>query len=272
MNDILSAKGEVAVFNPDETIRLEVRVGDETVWLTRMQMASLFSRDVKTIGKHIDNALNEELKDMSTVAKFATVQQEGGRKVTRMVEYYNLEMVISVGFRVKSSRGVQFRRWANSILKDCLTRGYAIGRRLEELERRTTVNEERIIYDGQIFDAYVFACDLIKSAKRSVVLIDNYVDDSILHILAKRRAGVTASIYTSNKSSMSCLDIQKYNAQYAPIDILSINNVHDRFLIIDDDIYHLGASLKDLGKKVFAFSRLDSVGIEKLLKIIAPHP
>ena len=253
-------------------MKLEVRLEEETVWLNRQQLSELFNRDIKTIGKHVNNALKEELAGMSTVAKFATVQKEGDRTVTRQVEYYNLDMVLSVGYRVKSNRGIEFRRWANSVLKEYLLKGYSVNRRLTELEHtvaehsrkidffvRTSLPPvEGIFYDGQLFDAYKFATDLIRSAKQSLLLIDNYVDESVLLMLSKRSTGVTADIYTQAVSPRLQLDLQKHNGQYPPIAVHTYKKCHDRFLIIDGtDVYHIGASLKDLGKKMFAFSRLE---------------
>ena len=272
-------KGEIVVFQPDEVMRLEVRVEDETVWLNRHQLAELFDRDVKTIGKHINNALREELLGLPVVANFATTAGDGK---TYSVEYYNLDMILSVGFRVKSSRGVQFRRWANTILKEYLWRGYAINERLSVLEKniysrlydhgnrldeqekkidffvRTSLPPvEGIFYDGQIFDAYVFVAGLVKSAQRRVVLIDNYVDESVLLMLSKRAPGVSAEIQTGRLSSQFQLDVIKHNTQYEPVTVVQKQNIHDRFLIVDDDVYHIGASLKDLGKKLFAFSKMN---------------
>lgn len=272
-------QGEIILYQPDETTRLEVRMENETVWLNRQQLSELFGRDIKTIGKHINNALKEELKDMATVAKFATVQKEGDRCVTRQVEYYNLELILSVGYRVKSYRGVQFRRWANGVLKDYLLKGYSVNQRLNDMGKeltriKETLSEhsrkidffvrtslppvEGIFFDGQIFDAYKFATDLIKSAKKSLLLIDNYVDESVLLMLSKRNPGVSATIYTKKITKQLQLDLDKHNDQYPPVNIRTYRNSHDRFLIIDDkEVYHIGASLKDLGKKMFAFSKLE---------------
>ena len=263
--------GEIILYQPDEAVRLEVKLENETVWLNRQQLAELFDRDVKTIGKHINNALKEELSDLSTVANFATVQKEGDRTVTRQIEYYNLDAILSVGYRVKSQRGIEFRRWSTSVLKDYLLKGYAINHRIEKLEKTVAEHNEKIdffirtslppvegiFFDGQIFDAYVFATNLIKSAKKSLILIDNYIDESVLLMLAKRSSGVPASIYTTKITSQLQLDLQRHNSQYPIIEMHAYKNAHDRFLIIDDQVYHIGASLKDLGKKLFAFSKLN---------------
>lgn len=276
------AWGEVAIYNPDDSIRLEVRLENETVWLNRAQISLLFDRDVKTIGKHINSALAEELKGVPTVAKFATLQQEGDRWVRRPKEYYNLDMVLSVGYRVKSSRGIAFRRWANTVLKEYLLRGYTINPRLEQLERRVAKTEEKIdffvraalppvegvFFNGQIFDAYEFASKLIKSAKKEIVLIDNYVDETVLTMLDKRVSTVKATIYTKQISAQLQLDINRHNAQYPPIDVQAFNKAHDRFLIVDDKVYHIGASLKDLGKKWFAFSLMQDITPQDLISRI----
>ena len=265
-------QGEIILYQPDEMVKLEVRLENETVWLNRQQLAELFGRDIKTIGKHINNALNEELSDIPTVAKFATVGIEGGRTVTRQVEYYNLDMILSVGYRVKSKRGVEFRKWSNRVLKDYLLKGYAINQRIEQLERTVATHGEKIdffvrtslppvegiFFDGQIFDAYAFATNLIKSATRSIVLIDNYIDEDVLLMLSKRSAGVTATIYTKQITPQLQLDLNRHNNQYPRIIIRTYRQAHDRFVIIDNnDVYHIGASLKDLGKKLFAFSKMD---------------
>lgn len=271
--------GEVAIYNPDDTIRLEVRLEQETVWLDRTQMSILFGRDKKTIAKHINTALEEELKDVPTVANFEIVQLEGNRWVKRAKEFFNLDMILSVGYRVHSSRGVAFRRWANAVLKEYLIRGYAINPRLEQLEQRVAKTEEKIdffvktalspaegiFFDGQIFDAYEFVCSLIKSAKARIILIDNYVDESVLTMLDKRPAGVSASIYTQKISRQLSLDIAKHDAQYPPIPVQVFSKSHDRFLIIDNRVYHVGASIKDLGKKWFAILEMKDQKPDELI-------
>lgn len=263
----MEKEGEIILYQPDGTLKLEVRLEDETVWLNRQQLSNLFDRDIKTIGKHIGNALKEELSGMSVVAKFATTAADGK---TYQVEYYNLDMILSIGYRVKSRRGVEFRQWANQVLKDYLLKGYSINRRIEQLEKTVARHDERIeffvrtslppvegiFFEGQIFDAYAFASDLVKSARQRIVLIDNYVDESTLMLLSKREPEVEATIFTARISQALQLDIQRYNAEYPPITVNEYRQSHDRFLIIDADVYHIGASLKDLGKKWFAFSRL----------------
>ena len=262
-------QGEIILYQPNDSLRLEVRLDGDNVWLNRSQLAELFDRDVKTIGKHINNALKEELDNVPVVAKFATTAADG--KVYQ-TEHYNLDMVISVGFRVKSRRGVDFRRWANTILKEYMLKGYSINQRLSELEKTVALHSEKIdffvrtslppvegiFFDGQIFDAYKFATDLIKTARKSLLLIDNYVDESVLLMLSKRNPGVSATVYTQKITAQLQLDLDKHNDQYPPINIRTYRNSHDRFLIVDDkEVYHIGASLKDLGKKMFAFSKLE---------------
>lgn len=272
-------QGEIVLYQPNEEIKLEVRLEGETVWLNRQQMSQLFGRDIKTIGKHINNASHEELDGMATIAKFATVQDEGGRKVMRNIEYYNLDMVLSVGYRVKSSKGIKFRQWANHVLKEYLLKGYSVNERFERLESRVTKTEEKIdffvrtslppvegiFFNGQIFDAYVFVSDLIKSAKQRIVLIDNYIDESVLMLMEKREQGVAAEIYTSKISPQLQADINRHNQQYAPVKVSTFSKSHDRFLIIDDKVYLIGASIKDLGKRWFAFTELGAVTAEDLL-------
>ena len=274
------AKGEIVMYQLDNIVKLDVRLENESVWLNRQQIALLFDRDVKTIGKHINNALREELKNMSTVANFAIVQNEGGRLVNRNIEFYNLDMVLSVGYRVKSDRGIKFRQWANRVLKEYLIKGYAVNNRIEKLEQRVAKTEEKIdffvrtslppvegiFFDGQIFDAYHFVADLIRKATHSIVLIDNYVDDSVLAILDKRQSGVSATIYTQKVSGQLQLDIDKHNAQYPPVKVELFNKAHDRFLLIDDEVHHIGASIKDLGKKWFAFTLLKDIKSDELIR------
>ena len=277
-------QGEIVIYRAfDNTdFQIEVRVEDETVWLNRNQIAILFDRDVKTIGKHIANVLKEELRSFSVVANFATTASDG--KVYQ-VEHYSLDMIISVGYRVKSQRGIQFRIWANKVLKEYLLKGYVINHRLERIENdvfylKKKVDDidfiintnlppnEGIFYDGQIFDAYKFVSELVKSAKKSIVLIDNYVDESVLTLLSKRNTSVEATIYTATISAQLKLDLQKFNAQYPIIYIKTFTKSHDRFLIIDNaTVYHIGASLKDLGKKWFAFSKIELDAMEMIKKL-----
>ena len=272
--------GEIILYQPDNSIRLEVRIQEETAWLNLIQMTQLFGRDKSVISRHIRNIYQErELHREATVAKFATVQLENGRQVLRQIDFYNLDVIISVGYRVKSIRGTQFRQWANSVLKEYLLRGRAINQRVERLEQRVAKTEEQIgffvrtslppvegiFYDGLIFDAYTFVSDLIRSAQHRVILIDNYVDDSVLKTLTKRKEGVAAKIITRKVSDALSLDVDRHNQQYSPIDISTSDRFHDRFLIIDNTVYHIGASVKDLGKKLFAFNRME-VTAEEILQ------
>lgn len=277
-------QGEIVIYKAidDADYQIEVRVENETVWLNRNQIALLFDRDVKTIGKHISNVLREELRSISVVAKFATTASDG--KVYQ-VEYYNLDLIISVGYRVKSERGIQFRLWANKVLKEYLLKGYAANQRFERIENdvnylKTKVQEfdfriktnlpphEGIFYDGQIFDAHLFVSNLIKTADQSIILIDNYIDYNVLALLSKRKTNVDATVYSANISHQLKLDLKRFNAQYPKIEIRQFSKSHDRFLIIDQQIvYHIGASLKDLGKKWFAFSKIELDVQEMIEKI-----
>ena len=265
-------KNEIIVYQPDETIRLEVRLENETVWLTQLQMAELFGCTVKNISVHLRNIYQEgELQEDATMKDFFIVHLEGNREVARNITAYNLDAIISVGYRINSKLGVKFRQWATQVLKQYLLRGYAVNDRLDRLETKVARHDEQIgvilktalppvegvLFEGQICDAYATAMKLIKSAKKSLVLIDNYIDESVLTMLGARAEGVSATIYTRKYNAKLRLDVQKYNAQYPSIAIKPCHGVHDRFLLIDDAItYHIGASLKDLGKSLFAFSRL----------------
>ena len=288
---MMERHGEVVLYQPDDEVKLEVRLEEETVWLTQAQMAELFQTSKQNISLHTSNIFKEkELSPDSVVKEYLTTATDGKKY---RVKYYNLDVIISVGYRVKSIRGTQFRQWANQVLKEYLLKGYSFNQRLSNLEDRMNSkfieHEQRlnridckidffvrtsmppvegIFYDGQIFDAYKFATDLIRSAKQSILLIDNYVDESVLLMLSKRNAGVKADIYTQSVSPQLQLDVQKHNSQYPPVGIHTYKKCHDRFLIVDGtDVYHIGASLKDLGKKMFAFSKLEipAAGITDLL-------
>ena len=263
-------KGEIILYQPTETVKLEVRLEKETVWLSIDEMAQLFDRDKSVIGKHIRNIFKEEeLYKNSVWAKFAYTASDG--KIYQ-VDYYNLDVIISVGYRVKSKQGTRFRQWANQVLKEYLLKGYSINQRLLDLEHTVAEHSrkidffvrtalppvEGIFYNGQIFDAYKFVTDLIRSAKHSLVLVDNYVDETTLLMLSKRNEGVSSTIYTSKIIKQLQLDLEKHNSQYPPIQVRTYKDSHDRFLLIDEtEFYHIGASIKDLGKKIFAFSKMN---------------
>ena len=275
-------KNEIIIYqNEDSSTKIEVRLEDETVWLNRHQLALLFNRDVKTIGKHISNALKEELEDISVVENFATTAKDG--KVYS-VEHYNLDMILSIGYRVKSQQGIKFRQWANKVLKDYLLKGYAVSQRVDRIENdmhsmkkelgeiklqlnTSLLPDYGIFYEGQVFDAYVLACDIIKSAKKSILLIDNYIDESVLTLLTKRQKTVSATIFTKSIYKLE-LDIKKHNQQYPEIEVKIFAKSHDRFLIIDNEtVYHIGASLKDLGKNWVAFSKMKIESFEMINKL-----
>ena len=294
MSNIESNKGEIVMYQPDETIRLEVRVESETVWLTQQQMAELFLTTKQNVSLHVNNIFKEdELTESSVVKESLTTAKDGKRYKTKM---YNLDVIISVGYRVKSKRGTKFRQWANRVLKEYIIRGYVLNQQLRMLEERmenkfqdydSKLKEiqgkvnffvrsslppiEGIFYDGQIFDAYVHIVNLIKQAKQSIVLIDNYIDETTLTMLSKRSSNVSATIYTSQHVQnlhQFQLDIQRHNQQYPPIAVNYCQRNHDRFLIIDDVVYVFGASLKDAGKKLFAYIRMQETSASELLNNI----
>ncbi|MDR0306618.1 MAG: virulence RhuM family protein [Chitinispirillales bacterium] len=273
-------KNEIVLYRPNElTEHIEVRINEETVWLTQEQMGLLFGRERSVITKHIRNIFMEgELVEKGNVQNLHIPNSD------KPVMFYNLNVIISVGYRVKSKQGTQFRIWATEILKDYLLKGYAINNRMNRIEDNVhalskKVNEidlqintqltptQSVFFEGQIFDAYVFASNLIKSTKKTIILIDNYVDETVLLLLSKRSSGVSAKIHTKQISAQLQLDLTKHNSQYEPISISKTTACHDRFLIIDNVVYHIGASLKDLGKKLFAFSKMGMKHSELLKNI-----
>jgi len=304
-NDIVSVnevQGEVIFYQPDNTMRLEVRLEDETVWLTQQQMVTLFQSSKANVSEHIRNIYDQgELEQEATVRNFRTVRKEGNRMVNRTLTYYNLDTIISVGFRVNTKRGIMFRQWANRTLKEYLLRGYAfhqqmiamqrqIDVRLEEQNERLSAVEnhlhehdqkfemivktpelpnEGVFFDGQIFDAFKLVMQLIKSAEHRIILIDNYINEEILTMFDQRANGVIASIYTARIDSAMQLAIQRHDAQYDPIPVNVFRMSHDRWLIIDEKVYHFGASLKDLGKKWFGVSLYQDITPEELLSKIS---
>ena len=278
-NEQPQIKGEIILYQPTEDIRIEARIVYETIWLTQQQISMLFGTKRPAITKHISNIYSSgELDKESTCSILEHMGNEERQRYATM--YYNLDIILAVGYRVNSFNATQFRKWATKVLKDYLIKGYSVNNRLERLEQRVTKTEEKIdffvrtalppvegvFYTGQIFDAYVFATDLIKTAKKDIMLIDNYIDESVLLMLSKRNAKVHATIITQSNSRTTLLDIEKYNAQYTPIEINNSDFIHDRFLIIDKEVYHIGASLKDLGKKLFAFSKMN-ISAEMILQM-----
>ena len=292
-------KGEIVVYQPDEITRLEVRVNEETVWLTQGQMAELFQTSPQNVTIHIRNIYDEgELQKNPTCKEYLQVKQEGSKIVRRRQKIYNLDVIISVGYRVKSIRGTQFRQWANGVLKAHLIKGYSINAQLlqisQDINKRleshaiTLADHESVLkehskkidffiqsslppkqgifFDGQIYDAYTFVAELVRKATLRIVLIDNYIDDTVLTMLSKRAPGVEATIYTGNISKQLQLDIDKHNVQYPPITVRTFSKAHDRFLIIDDAVYLVGASIKDLGKKWFGFTLMENTDAEELLE------
>ena len=277
----MEQQGEIILYQPDESVRMEVRIEDETVWLTQAQIAELFETKRQAITKHLKNIFQSGELNENTESSILELTASDGKSYK--TKTYNLDAIISVGYRVNSKNATLFRRWASQVLKDYLLKGHVINQRISNLEQRvdakflsydmqlTRLNEkvdffvrtslppvEGIFFDGQIFDAYAFATNLIKSAKNSLILIDNYIDENTLLMLSKRTTGVDATIYTQRITPQLQLDLTRHNNQYPPINIRTYRQAHDRFLIIDrSDVYHIGASLKDLGKKLFAFSKMD---------------
>ena len=268
-------ENEIVLYQPNDAVHLEVRMANESVWLTQSQIALLFGVGQPAISKHLNNIFKSGELDESSVHSILEYTATDGK--TYRTKFYNLDAILSVGYRVNSINATMFRKWANNVLKDFLLKGYSVNQRFERLEQRVSKTEEKIdffvhtalppvegiFFDGQIFDAYTFVSDLVRSAKSRIILFDNYVDDTVLTLLDKRANGVSVQIYTRNVTQQLALDLQRHNAQYRPIAIDAFPNAHDRFLCIDDTVYHLGASLKDLGKKWFAFSRME-IGAEAL--------
>ena len=279
---------EIVLYQSNELPeRIEVRLDEDTVWLSQQQMATLFNQTKQNISLHINNCFREkELDRKTTVKDSLTVQKEGNRTVNRKIEYYNLDVIISVGYRVKSKQGTQFRIWATNVLRDYLLKGYVLNQRMNRVEnsvehlakkvdaislqiQSAEIPNQGVFFDGQVFDAYELASKIIRSAKRSIVLIDNYIDESTLIHLSKKNEKVKVTLLSKTICKQLALDVKKANEQYRNFVIKVFDKSHDRFLIIDDqDVYHLGASLKDLGKKWFAFSKLDKNSVENILKSI----
>jgi hypothetical protein len=282
---------EIVLYQSNELAQhIEVRIDDETVWLTLNQIAQLFNRDKSVISRHLRNVFKDgELVFEASVAKNATVQIEAGREVKREIEYYNLDAILSVGYRVNSKQGTQFRIWANSILRDYLLKGYAVNQRINKIENQVDnlaeevnrislqiqsgrIPNQGVFFEGQVFDAYELASKIIRSARNSIVLIDNYINESTLTHLAKKNMQVKVYLLSKAINKQLILDVQKANEQYGNFEIHEFSRSHDRFIIIDEsEVYHLGASLKDLGKKWFAFSKLDKSTVENILTAITNH-
>lgn len=279
---------EIILYQPDElTERIEVKFDGETVWLTLNQIAQLFNRDKSVISRHLRNIYKEgELSQEATVAKNATVQMEAGREVKRIIEFYNLDAILSVGYRVNSKQGTQFRIWATNVLRDYLLKGYALNQRINRIEdnvehlskkvdaialqiQTAELPKQGVFFEGKVFDAYLLASKIIRSAKRSIILIDNYIDENTLSLLSKKKSEVKVLILTKNISKQLILEVTKISEQYGNFELKHFTKSHDRFLIIDSTtVYHLGASLKDLGKKWFAFSKLDKNSVANILEEI----
>lgn len=274
-------KDEIILYRPNELAEhIEVRVEDETVWLTQLQMAELFEATKQNVSLHINNIFKEKELDKDLVVKYSLTTASDGKRYN--TAFYNLDVIISVGYRVKSLRGTQFRIWANSVLKDYLLKGYAINQRINNLERKVNEHDEKfklliqssalpqegIFFDGQVFDARQFVSDIIRNAKHSIILIDNYIDDTTLSLFTKKQQNVKVVIYTSKLSDALKHDFEVFRVQYNDVEIHQFSKSHDRFLIVDDrDVYHIGASLKDLGQKWFAFSKMEWVANDIIQRV-----
>ena len=270
---------EIVLYQPNDSIHLEVRMANESVWLTQSQIALLFGVGQPAISKHLNNIFRSGELDESSVYSILEYTAADGK--VYKTKFYNLDAILSVGYRVNSINATMFRKWANSVLKDYLLKGYSVNQRFERLEQRVSQTEEKIdffvrmslpplqgiFFDGQVFDAYTFVNDLIRSAKKQIVLFDNYVDDSVLVMLDKRQNGVSVQIYTRSITPQLALDISRHDAQYPPVAVSEFQNAHDRFICIDDTVYHIGASLKDLGKKWFAFNKMEIETSELISKM-----
>ena len=276
-----SPKSEIILYQPNETVSLEVRLDEETVWLTQQQIAELFGVNQPAISKHLRNIFNEgELQEKSVYSILEYTAKDGKKYKTH---FYNLDAILSVGYRVNSRNATLFRQWANKVLKEYMLRGYSINQRFERLEQRVAQTENKIdffvrtslppveglLHEGQIFDARVCVEDLIKQAKREVIMIDGYVDAATFEILDVRQKGVSATIYTE-RIGESLLRVKELHDSQYPDKIIRLEkyaeNFHDRFLIIDDVVYHFGASFKDLGNRLFAFNKM---GLDKNLILLA---
>ena len=293
----IEEKGEIVLYQPDDNVRLEVRLQDDTVWLTQLQMAELFKSTKQNISLHVNNIFREgELAKNSVVKECLTTASDGKNYRTK---YYNLDVIISVGYRVKSSVGTRFRQWANAVLKDYLLRGYAVHQQVMALQqinlridaqndRLTRIEdtieqqqqqldfvvranekpEELLIPTGCVWDAYMFVCDLIRSERKQLVLIDNFVDDRVLTMLDKRNTGVAATVYTRYTKQIT-LDFEKHNRQYAPIEYVQMPHaVHDRYLIVDYDVWLLGTSVKDMGRGLCTIIKVGFKPEEVLRRIV----
>ena len=272
----------------DNQTALEVRYEEETIWLTQKQIAELFGTKRPAITKHLANIYKSgELIENSTCSILEHVGKSGIQKY--QTQYYNLDVILSVGYRVNSKNATQFRIWANNVLKNYLLKGYAIHAQFEQIEKKIQQHDKKLVehdqkfdliiktnlppnegifYNGQIFDAYKFVIDIVKTATSSIILIDNYIDQSVLLLLSKKNKEVKVEIYTSEISEQLKLDLIRYNAQYPKVEVKKFTKSHDRFLIIDHQtVYHIGASLKDLGKKWFAFSKIALDANEMILQL-----
>ena len=284
-------ENEIVLYQPNETIHLEVRMLHESVWLTQPQIAMLFGVQRPAITKHLRNIFKSGELDESSVSSILEHTASDGK--TYQTQFYNLDAILSVGYRVNSINATKFRQWANKILKEYLLRGYVVNTRISALEQHAAQHDveirelkskvdffvrtslppvEGVFFDGQIYDAYELVCKLVKSAQKRIILIDNYIDESVLTLLDKRSKGVKAEIYTQHPDAQLRLDIKRHNSQYPAIPVHTLAQSHDRFLLIDNDVYHVGASIKDLGKRWFAIMKMQDTKADQIISHLLPPP
>ena len=287
--DVGSAdKNEIIVYQPEGgEFHIEVRVEKETVWLTQAQMAELFHATKQNISLHIANIYKEgELDRNSVVKEYLTTASDGKCYRTK---WFNLDVIISVGYRIKSIQGTRFRQWALKVLKDYMLRGCSVNQRLISHENRLENHDSRIInlekqvdffvkanlppVEGLLpahahWSGYEFAAQLVRSAKKELVIIDPYANDMVFSLMAKRAEGVNATIYSARITQTMREEEARLNRQFPTVRLENMREVHDRFVIVDDVVYHVGASFKDLGNQMTAFSVLNFVSKEQLLAMV----
>ena len=282
-----SSENQIVLYSPNDSISLEVRLENETVWLTQQQIAQLFGVKRPAITKHIRNIY--EIGELDEISVCSILERTASDGKIYLTQFYNLDMILSVGYRVNSKNAVLFRKWSSSVLKDYLLNGYALNNRLSTIEKqlkdhsvmlsnhqekidffvRTSLPPvEGVFHDNQIYDAHILMTRLVKAAKTRLIVIDNYVDDTVLTLLSKRKTGVSAEIYTYKMSQQFSLDLDKHHTQYPSVTVHVNKNCHDRFLIVDDIVYHIGASIKDLGQKLCAVMKMNTITAEDIINIV----
>ena len=291
IGEVDGEKNEIVVYQPEGgEFHIEVRVEQDTVWLTQAQMAELFATSRTNIVEHISHIYEENELDLeSTCRKIRQVQVEGNRRVNRQIPFYNLDMILSLGYRVKSVVATRFRRWANKVLKEHLLRGFSVNQRLVAHENKLENIDARVIFlekqvdffvkanlppkEGVLqakafWSGYEFAVQLVRSAKQEIVIIDPFADDTSLSLMSKRNPGVSGVIYSSRINQTMKAECERLNRQCPPVELRTMREVHDRFIVIDETVYHIGASIRDLGNKLTAFSMLEFLTKQQLLEMI----